>query len=65
MNEQLDKINLALSKLGYKAPNEENSHPVFKNVTELKSEISSMNSQLVEIKKSPNRGQVFEKKNCF
>ena len=60
MNEQLDEINSALSKLGYKAPNEENSNPAVQNLTKMKSEMSSMISQLAELKKSPNRRQVFE-----
>ena len=60
MNEQLDEINSTLSKLGYKAPNEENFNPEVQNLTKMKSELSSMISQLAELKKSPNRRQVFE-----
>ena len=60
MNEQLDEINSTLSKLGYKAPNEINLNPDVQNLTKIKSELSSMISQLDELKKSPNRRQVFE-----
>ena len=60
MNEQLDEINSTLSKLGYKAPNEINLNPDVQNLTKMKSEMSSIISQLDELKKSPNRRQVFE-----
>ena len=60
MNEQLDEINSALSKLGYKAPSEINSNPDVQNLTKIKSELSSMISQLDELKQSPSRRQVFE-----
>ena len=58
MNEQLDEINSALSKLGFKAPNEENSNADVQNIKKVQSEISSLNSQFAE--QSSNRGQVFK-----
>ena len=58
MNEQLDEINSALSELGYKAPNDGN--PDVQNLSKMKSEILSMNSQFAELKKSTKRGQVFK-----
>ena len=64
MKEQLDKLNSALSKLGFKAPNEENSDSDVQNIKKVQSEISSLNSQFAELQsqfaeQSSNRGQVF------
>ena len=65
MNEQLDKLNSALSKLGFKEPNEENSDSDVQNIKKVQSEISSLNSQFAELQsqfaeQSSNRGQVFK-----
>ena len=65
MNEQLDKLNSALSKLGFKEPTEENSDSDVQNIKKVQSEISSLNSQFAELQsqfaeQSSNRGQVFK-----
>ena len=65
MNEQLDEINSALSKLGFKAPNEEKSDSYVQNIKKVQTEISSLNSQFAELQsqiaeQSSNRRQVFK-----